>query len=130
MSRNKIYDQRDAAFANVSAFVVMKDNERVATIAFKFPRDGAGRLYCYLHVIGLPMVRGYAGGYGYDKRSAAFTDAAKKQTQVKLESWQSADGYAEQYAIAEAFYTAVASRDGREWNDNLRGAGFTVFQAV
>ena len=125
-----IYDQHRAAFANVSAYVIMKDGESVATVAYKFPRDGAGRLYCYLHVIGLPMVRGYAGGYGYDKRSAAFHDAAKKQAIVKLESWQSADGYAKQYAHAQAILAAVDSRDGNDWDRNLRDAGYTVVSAV
>src|SRR4051812_8286161 len=73
-----IYDQHKAAFANVSAFVVLKDGERVATVAIKFPRDGAGRLYAYVHWIGLEMVRGSATGYGYDKRSAAVSSAAGK----------------------------------------------------
>jgi hypothetical protein len=127
---NTIYTQHDAAFRNVSAYIIMKGGERVATVAFKFPRDGAGRLYCYLHVSGLPMVRGYAGGYGYDKKSAAFTDAAHKQRSVKLESWQTADGYKEQRAISETFYSAVAGRDGYDWDHNLRKAGFTVLQAV
>lgn len=43
-----IYDHYAAAFANVSAFVVVRDGEKVAAIALKFPRDGAGRLYAYL----------------------------------------------------------------------------------
>lgn len=127
MTRNAIYDQHDKAFANVSAFVILKDGERVATVAFKFPRDGAGRLYCYLHVIGLPMVRGQAGGYGYDKKSAAFRDAAEKQAKVKLGSWQTSD-YSVEYAIAEAFYSCL--NDGHDWNDDLRKAGYTVLQAV
>lgn len=73
-----IYDQHRAAFANVSAYVILRGGERVATIAFKFPRDGAGRLYAYVHWIGVPMVRGFAAGGGYDKRSAAVADAAQK----------------------------------------------------
>lgn len=45
----KIYDQHRAAFSNVSAYVITLDGEKVATIAIKFPRDGAGRLYAYVH---------------------------------------------------------------------------------
>lgn len=127
--KNKIYDQHDAAFKNVSAFIVMKGGERVATIAFKFPRDGAGRLYCYFHVIGLPMVRGMAGGYGYDKRSAAVADAAVKQVQVKLESWQTPGGYEKQYTHAHAM-TFALKNDGKDWTDALCEAGFIVLQAV
>src|SRR5574343_355367 len=75
----KIYEQYEKAFSNVSAYVILKDSEYVATVAFKYPNDGAGRLWCYLHVLGLSMVRAYAGGYGYDKASAAFTSAAEAQ---------------------------------------------------
>lgn len=53
-----IYDLHSKAFARVSAYVVLdKSGERVATVAFKFPADGAGRLYAYVHWIGVPMVR-------------------------------------------------------------------------
>lgn len=43
-----IYEQHEKAFTSVQAFVIAKNGERVATIAFKFPRDGAGRLYAYI----------------------------------------------------------------------------------
>ena len=59
-----IYEQHKAAFSNVSAFVIVKGGERVATIAFKFPRDGAGRLFAYVHWLGEEMIRGYASGGG------------------------------------------------------------------
>jgi len=127
MTRNAIYDQHEKAFSNVSAFVVVKDGERIATVAFKFPKDGAGRLYCYLHVIGLPMVRGHAGGYGYDKKSAAFRDAAEKQAKVKLGSWQTSD-YSAEYALAESLYGCL--NDSHDWHNDLRDAGFTVMQAI
>jgi hypothetical protein len=138
-----IYDQHDAAFLQVSAFVIARtvntaslnhdpviEIDRVATIAFKFPKDGAGRLYCYLHVLGLPMVRGMAGGYGYDKRTAAFEDAAKKQASAKLEDWQTEDGYAAQREIARAILASFEGRGGHDWQANLRHAGLTVLQAV
>lgn len=73
-----IYEQHDAAFKRVSAFVIMSAGERVATVAIKFPADGAGRLYAYVHWLGNEMTRGQASGYGYDKRSAAIADAARK----------------------------------------------------
>lgn len=57
----KIYEQHDAAFSRVSAYVVARNGERVATIAFKFPADGAGRLWAYVHWLGLEMVRGIRG---------------------------------------------------------------------
>lgn len=123
-----IYDQRDKAFANVSAFVLVKGNERVGTIAFKFPRDGAGRLYCYLHVLGLEMIRGAASGYGYDKRSAAAFAAARKldltpkRNGVPLEN-------AESLAIARVVKDAIKDA-GHDWRHDLEAAGFAVWQAV
>ena len=115
-----IYDQHDAAFSNVSAYVVMKGAERVATIAFKYPRDGASRLYVYVHYFGQEMVRGHANGYGYgyDKRSAAIANAGNKIT--------TGDD-----ASAVAFAAALRDGDnGLGWERALNGSGFTVLQAV
>lgn len=113
----KIYDQHQAAFSNVSAFVITKDGERVATIAFKFPRDGAGRLYAYVHYFGVdsPMVRGFANGYGYDKKSAAVEDAIRKSTH---------------FPHPNAFRLALCDIGGSDWQRRLQDAGFNVMQAV
>ncbi len=120
-----IYDLHSKAFARVSAYVVLKDGERVATIAFKFPADGAGRLYAYVHWLGCPMVRGFAGGYGYDKRSAAVADAVRK-AQSAWGRDKSLDMTLEQ----ARFNSAVLSSDGSYWDRRLEDAGFTVLQAV
>lgn len=112
-----IYDQHAAAFRNVSAYVILKNNERVATIAFKHPKDGAGRLYAYVHWLGTEMVRGHAGGYGYDKRTAACASAINKMQH---------DGNEPQ----SLFVRALAQDSGKHWDDQLRDAGFVVLQAV
>lgn len=122
-----IYDQHKAAFANVSAYVVVGTNakgepDRKATIAFKYPRDGAGRLYCYLHVFGGPMVRGHAGGGGYDKHSASASVAARKLNPK--------DYYAECAADVEAIRAALLPDDGHRWDSRIEKAGYQVFQAV
>lgn len=109
-----IYSQHATTFTNVSAYVIAHDGERVATLSFKFPRDGAGRLWCYVHWIGTEMVRGYAGGYGYDKRSAAACAAGRKLP-------------AEAETLARAL---IAGDGGSDWDSELRKAGFTVWQAV
>lgn len=123
-----IYEQHRAAFAQVSAFVVLKDGARVATIAFKFPRDGAGRLYAYVHWLGLEMVRGFASGYGYDKRTAACAAAMHP-----LRKHAAAPGEYEilrhESALA-AFVEALAADRGPTWESALRDVGFTVLQAV
>lgn len=120
-----IYEQHRSAFAQVEAFVILKGGERVATIAFKFPRDGAGRLYAYVHWIGNEMVRGQAGGYGYDKRSAAIASAAGKMERVNDK------GAPVPYTDPRnTFIDALAKDDGHYWDSRLRGAGFEVLQAV
>jgi hypothetical protein len=118
-----IYDQHKAAFSNVSAFVVLKDGARVATVAIKFPKDGAGRLWAYVHFIGTEMVRGHANGYGYDKRTAAVSVAARKVSGIREMS-------PEQQALVIAFREAAQKDDGNDWTRNLEAAGFTVLQAV
>lgn len=118
-----IYDQHRAAFANVSAFIVAQYGERVATVAFKYPKDGAGRLWCYLHIIGLPMVRGYANGYGYDKHRAAFDNALSKP--VKLEKWQEPENYTDEIAFYEALQTESRKDSGRDWQAVVRACDST-----
>lgn len=123
-----IYDQHAAAFRNVSAFIIAKDGERVATVAIKFPKDGAGRLYAYVHWIGVPMVRGSANGYGYDKRSAAVASA--------IPSMQMLHGvpgrmFTEaECANQQAFIDAARANTGQDWTRALEAEGFTVWQAV
>ena len=114
-----IYAQHDAAFSRVSAFVIVQEGERVATIALKFPA-GAGRLYAYVHWLGLPMVRGYAGGYGYDKRSAAVESAVDKARRVLVDNGGDAMRFAD----------ALDKIGGNDWQRVLESAGFSVFQAV
>ena len=132
----KIYEQHRAAFANVSAYVIIKDGERVATIAFKFPKDGAGRLYAYAHWIGLEMVRGFASGGGYDKRTAACADAGKRLSPLLHNALNESRRMNDAIALRHALHcgvkctAALAADRGPTWESALRDAGFTVFQAV
>lgn len=116
-----IYEQHRAAFANVSAFVILDGAERVATVAIKFPKDGAGRLYAYVHWLGIEMARGWASGGGYDKRTAAVSAASRG---IKIPAaWP-------HHPRMRAFLAALAPDGGTEWHNALRDAGFTVLQAV
>ena len=131
----KIYEQHDAAFKNVSAYVVMKDGQRVATIAFKFPEDGAGRLYAYVHWIGVEMVRGHANGYGYDKRSAACESAVKNMAAVFADFLELHKPYMMNpslrcYHDGLGFREVLRDIGGSDWQRKLEDAGFTVLQAV
>jgi len=120
-----IYDQHKAAFARVEAYIILKDGERVATIAFKFPADDAGRPYAYVHWLGLEMVRGFAAGGGYDKRSAACAAAARK---LALTPEARRDDFP--ILTYDSFRKALSLDDALSWDRCLRDAGFTVLQAV
>jgi hypothetical protein len=117
-----IYNQHAAAFSNVSAYVILHDGQPVATIAFKYPRDGAGRLYAYVHWIGSPMARGFAGGGGHDKNTAACAAAAIKMVPPGADL--------SDHDAFPAFRAVLATDDGRRWDDHLRDEGFIVVQAV
>ena len=122
-----IYEQHAKAFARVSAFVIVRDGERVATVSIKFPADGAGRLYAYVHWLGIEMVRGSAIGYGYDKRSAAVADAligVKKLPDYEARTRTDAA------KCLSHFTHAANNMDGGDWTRALEKAGFTVWQAV
>ena len=131
-----VYDQHKAAFASISAYVILHGSEKVATIAFKYPRDGAGRLYAYVHWLGVEMVRGFAGGYGYDKHSAACANAVSRG-KIAQNVKACAERVGAHYATGrpwfeqvQAFETALRKDDGNHWHRNLELAGFTVLQAV
>lgn len=122
-----IYQQHRAAFASVSAHVVLHEGRRVATIAFKYPRDGAGRLYAYVHWIGSPMVRGFAAGGGYDKHTAACAASIDSM-------FPGASGHARLMSMMDTpfarFARALAVDGGHHWQGELIRAGFDVVQAV
>lgn len=117
-----IYEQHNKAFAQVSAHAILKDGEMVAKIAFKFPKDGAGRLYAYVHFLGLEMVRGYANGYGYDKQSAAVENAVDHVNHAKIDP--------ENQDLPLQFIKALTNIGGNTWRIALSNAGFDVWQVV
>lgn len=77
-----IYQLHDAHFEHVAAYALIKSGRHIGNVSFKFPKDGANRLWCYVHFHRDEMARGCASGYGYDKKSAAF-EAALDNINVK-----------------------------------------------
>ena len=119
-----IYHQFDTSFANVSAFYITDaDDTRVGRICIKFPKDGAGRLYAYVHVYGSRMVRGSAVGYGYDKRSAAVWDAAGNLRSNEDDVPATPDHLA-------MWKAALMKDSGAEWTRKLEAAGYRVHQVI
>lgn len=108
-----VYDQHNATFRGVSAYVVMKGAQRVGTIAFK---NGTA-CQVFAHWLGSTMIRATAGGGGYDRHSAACAKAARK-----ADPGGNVD--------AKAFWSALEIDGGSSWDRELERAGFTVLQAV
>ncbi len=117
MSKPEIYGQHDKAFSDVSAYAVVYDGKPVAKVAFKYARSGL-RTTAFVHWIGQPMVRGWAGGGGYDKASAAVASAAARMRTADVG------------ADCKAFIGCAQKDDGQHWDNRLRAAGFDVFQVI
>lgn len=131
-----IYEQHEKAFSNVAAFVVIDKatNETAFTIALKYPKNGAGRLWAYVQYLGQPMVRAYASGYGYDKASEAIAAAMAR---IKCESVSLADGSFEIVREPEPspqalldLQNAFANIGGRDWQNVFVDNGYKVMRAV
>lgn len=122
MTMTAIYEQHDAAFKNVSAYIVLKGDKVVAKVAFKF----GGAVTAYVHWIGLEMTKGRAGGGGYDRQSAAVAYAARKIPEAPFVTMADA----QERGNRDAFLKAARADGGQHWDGALRDAGFTVIQAI
>jgi hypothetical protein len=119
---DRIYDLHHAAFKAVEAYVVMQGSELVGRIAFK--RGASGKVWCYLDLFGARMVRGGAGGGGYDKHSAAFYEAV-----TRLPIGSSADaGLVSRSCLVRL--AAKAGAGASHWDSAMRDNGFAIHQAV
>jgi hypothetical protein len=118
IDHQKIYDQFDAATKEIGAYAIFAGDKYAARIVLKYPRDGAGRLYCYVHIFGSAMVRGSASGGGYDKATAAFEDAIGKLVDT---SWP--DSFAVEHLQA---IMSATGPDGSRWARRLEKLGYTV----
>ena len=76
-----VYDKHSKHFAQVSAYVII-DNEgdQKGTMSVKYPKDGMGKLFLYLHLYGSQMVQVSVSGCGFDKLSVAVQKAANEYT--------------------------------------------------
>lgn len=127
----KIYEQHDKHFSHVAAYVFIKDNQQL-NVSFKFPKDGAGRLYCYIHLIGSEMARGFADGYGYDKKSAAFCDAVRNLPEYEpynndVYFINIAKEYNEKINYLKQVFNDIG---GRDWPDILKKEGWHQYNVL
>ena len=128
MAKLTNWQKFDNAFNLVSAYVVMDQDtmQPIAKIALKYPKDGAGRVNAYIHIVGMEVQHGYAGGYGYDKRTASIIDCIRKMfSTVKLQD-QNINSKQKQ------FIELLLSDDAQGgWQEVINhNNGFIVIQAV
>lgn len=121
-----VYDKYDTAFKDVAAYAVTHKGEFVGTVAVKHPRDTAGRVQAFVKWACLPMVRGFAGGYGYNKTDAAIASAASVMPD---EPERPIDDPAMRKAY-DLFVACLREDNGYSFDTRLTGAGFEVFQVV
>ena len=76
-----VYDKHAKHFSQVSAYVIIdSEGDQKGTMSIKYPKDGAGKLYLYLHLYGSQMVQVSVSGCGFDKLSVAVQKAAEAYT--------------------------------------------------
>lgn len=90
------------AAKSISAYVVLRDGEEIATVQFYF--GDTGRVQCDVYTPYRLTHQRTVGGYGYDKRTAAASGAV-------------IGGY-------------KIEDNGLGWGRQLEDNGFTVIQAI
>jgi len=122
----EIYEQHDAAFRNLSAYAILHEGEHVASVTVKY----GARVWAYVHWIGLEMTRGYSGGGGYDRESAAVANAVGKMPGIGADhrpAWLCGTALGDAYDV----FVRAARRDGgARWFDSLERAGFTICKVI
>lgn len=114
-----VYDKHDAAFRNVSAYAILKDGKHVANITLKH----GNAVTAFVHWIGLEMTTGRAGGGGYDRASAAVSDAARKT--------KGGDAPKSTQLNADHFIGVLIEKtDSNRWTSALEAEGYTVANVI
>lgn len=80
-----VYQKHDKAFSQVNAYAILKDGKHIANINLKYPKDGAGRLQCFIHIHGSEMQNSWVSGCWYDKRSSAISKTAQQYIKYTLD---------------------------------------------
>lgn len=130
MTKLTNWQKFDNAFKQVSAYVVMDQDtmQPIAKIALKFPSDGAGRVNAYIHIIGMEVQHGHAGGYGYDKRTASIIGATSNCNDFlnDAKNYQNVNGKQKQF-----IELLLSDKAQGGWQEVInQNNGFIVIQAV
>lgn len=124
------WNKFDTAFAQVSSLVILDAETKnvVAKIALKYPKDGAGRLSCYMHIAGTEVQIGTASGYGYDKRTAAIISAARSYMNTDIDLTVLREKNFKAYMLLDLLQSDQAQGGWQEVINEKNG--FIVIQAI
>ena len=101
---DKVRKLETGVWSRSRAIVILQGADVKGTIRVAYPADGAGRLTAVLHEHGFDPQIGTAGGYGYDKLSAALQGLT---------------------------FNGITLQDHPDnWEKQLRDAGYTLFTAM
>ena len=121
-------DNQDALYAEArhainanQACLIMEGARVAAKITLKYTD---ARCTAYLWVAGTGISKGWAGGGGYDRSSAALRKASQAAPPCE---YAGVEGYEERRGKIIA---ALDKDDGHRWHDHLFNAGFTVEYAL
>jgi hypothetical protein len=96
--------ENGAALGRAGAWVILFKDTIKGTVKAAYPKDGAGTLTVIIHEHGFGPQIGKAGGYGYDKLSAALHGAK--------------------------FGDIILEDSGRGWENQLQDAGYQVYRVL
>ena len=88
----EVYDKNAKHFELVRAYVIVNaKGEQVGLLNAKYPKDGMGNLYAYLHLFGSSMKVTTVSGCGYDKLGTALyklaiTYANDQENEIKQDT--------------------------------------------
>lgn len=122
-SSDAVYKDFERVTQDLGAWAVLKNGEYVAKVV---THTGGRRspngltVRAFVHVFGLPMVRGIARGYGYDMRTAAILSAGEQLTYSLR-----ADAYQQRLADVCADFRSLKD-NGHDWTSQLSELGYVV----
>ena len=119
MTNSTIYDQRDRAMANISAFIVL---DYKGNVKARIQIAHRAAVTAWIAFDGAPLVKGRAAGGGYDRTTAAIENAMMNVRPNEYDT----DGTVK--LIVDTMLDPA--NEGKHWDRRLRDIGFNVIQAV